>query len=351
MIQRTLLATTFLLSAMAAASEIVVTKVIGTEYPGQYKHPASFDELDNGDLYLAYYGGDGEYEDSKVYGMRLRAGTSHWSTPDVIADTPFIGEGNPVVWQAPDGLVWLFYVQRYGDTWSQSRINAKISNDGARTWSDSMMVAFEMGMMARGKPIVLNNGEYLLPIYYETGSDREMTASDTCSMFLRFNPETKQWTESGRIYSNNGNLQPEPVQITDDYLIAYCRRGGNFEPITEGGYTIRSESRDGGHTWSRGVNSQFLNPNSAISFIKLKNGHLLLVYNDNMNARDPLTVAISTDNDKTYPYRKNIAEGNHDFAYPVALQAKDGKIHIICTQNERTQITHFVFDESAITGE
>ena len=26
------------------------------------------------------------------------------------------------VWQAPDGVVWLYYVVRYGDTWSSSRI-------------------------------------------------------------------------------------------------------------------------------------------------------------------------------------------------------------------------------------
>lgn len=333
---------------LAAANDVVTTKVIGTEFPGQYKHPASFEELDNGDIYVAYYGGDGEYEDSKVWGMRLRKGTDTWSTPVVIADTPFLGEGNPAIWQAPDGLVWLFYVQRYGDTWSQARIKAKISRDGAQTWSDSLMVAFEEGMMCRGKPIVLNNGEYLLPIYYETGSDREMTAADTCSMFLRFNPETKKWTESGRIYSDNGNLQPAPVQITDDYLIAYCRRGGNFEPIEEGGYTIRAESRDGGHTWSRGVDTEFLNPNSAVDFIKLQNGHLLLVYNDNMNERTPLTIAISTDNDKTYPHRRNIGEGDNTFAYPVAMQTKDGKIHILYTTNERTQIMHAVFEESAI---
>jgi hypothetical protein len=32
------------------ADDIVTTKVIGTEFPGKYKHPASFTELDNGDL-------------------------------------------------------------------------------------------------------------------------------------------------------------------------------------------------------------------------------------------------------------------------------------------------------------
>ncbi|MEK7793171.1 MAG: sialidase family protein [Candidatus Hydrogenedentota bacterium] len=336
--------------ASAAESDIVTTKVIGKEFPGQYKHPASFAELDNGDLYLAYYGGGGEYEDdSKVWGMRLRAGTEQWSTPEIIADTPFLGEGNPVVWQAPDATVWLFYVQRYGETWSESRINAKISRDGARIWSDSFVLAFEKGMMVRGRPILLQDGDYLLPIYHETGNDRENVGADTTSLFIRIDPDTHTWKETGRITSRTGNLQPAPVEIEPGHLIAYCRRGGGYEPVTDG-YVVRSESRDGGWTWSPGVDSAFPNPNAAVDFIKLANGHLLLVYNDSMLDRDPLTVAISTDNDKTWTHRKNIAEGKEDFAYPVALQAKDGKIHIIYTKDERATIMHAAFDETAILG-
>ena len=74
----------------------------------------------------------------------------------------------------------------------------------------------------------------------------------------------------------------------------------------------------------------------------------MLVYNDSMEDRTPLTVAISTDNDKTYPHRRNIGEGKNSFAYPMAKQTQDGKIHVIYTTNGRTQIMHCVFDEEAI---
>ena len=159
----------------ATADDITYERVIGPEFPGKYKHPASIEELANGDLYIAYYGGDGEYADvTAVYGMRKEKDRNVWSQPEVIADTPFHSDGNAVVWQAPDGLVWLFYVVRFGDTWSTSRIKAKLSRDGARTWSDSFMVALEEGMMVRGQPIVLNNGDYLLPIYHETGHNTEV---------------------------------------------------------------------------------------------------------------------------------------------------------------------------------
>ncbi|REK17385.1 MAG: hypothetical protein DWQ37_06230 [Planctomycetota bacterium] len=335
-----------------AEDDITIQRIFGPEIPGRYKHPASFTELDNGDLYLVYYGGDGEYEgDTKVFGSRLPKGSDTWTKPEVIADTPGFSEGNAAAWQAPDGVVWLFYITNYGPTWSTSRIKYKISKDGAHTWSDSVMLAWELGSMARGKPIVLSDGSYLLPVYHETGEDREMTASDTCSYFFRYDPKTKEWTESGRIYSENGNLQPCPVQITDDYLIAYCRPGGDFEP-NENRFVIRSESRDGGKTWSKGENTEFRNPNSAVDLIKLDNGHLLLVYNDNnQGQRMPLTVAISTDNDKTYPHRRNILNKPGDTAaYPVAIQTADGKIHVIYTSENRTVVNQAIFDEDAILG-
>lgn len=333
-----------------AADDIYRERVIGTEFPGRYKHPATVAELANGDLYIAYYGGGGEYEqDTAVFGMRLAKGSQKWSSPQVIADTPNRSDGNAAVWQAPDGIVWLFYVTNYGPTWSSARVKYKISKDGARTWSDSDMLAFEPGSMARSRPILLNNGDYLLPLYHETGEDRERTASDTCSYFLRYDAKQKTWSETNRIFSKLGNLQASPVQIDDNYLIAYIRRGGNFAPLPDG-VLYRSESRDGGRTWSAGKETEFRNPNSAADFIKLANGHLLLVYNDNNEGnRNPLTVAISTDNDKSYPHRRDVVNTPDDEqGYPSAIQTQDGKIHIVYTSAERTVVNRVVFDESAI---
>jgi predicted neuraminidase len=330
--------------------DIVYERVIGTEFPGKYKHPASIEQLASGDLYIAYYGGDGEYaEVTAVYGMRKKKGETKWSSPKIIADTPFHSDGNAVVWQAPDGLVWLFYVCRFGDTWSTSRIKAKISRDDAQTWSDSFMVAIEEGMMVRSRPLLLADGDYLLPVYHETGHDTETVGPDSTSLFMRFDAKKKKWSESARIHSSRGNIQPSVAQITNDYLVAYCRRGGGYGPGTEG-FIVRAESRDGGKSWSDGRDTKFPNPNAAIDFLKLQNGHLLLVYNDSPLHRTPLTVAISTDADKTYPHRREIAVGDHDYAYPYAIQTADGTIHVVYTSEARSVINHAVFAESAILG-
>ena len=56
----------------AFANDISIERVFGPETPtGRYKHPASITELANGDLYLAWYGGDGEYKPgTAVWGSR-----------------------------------------------------------------------------------------------------------------------------------------------------------------------------------------------------------------------------------------------------------------------------------------
>lgn len=337
-------------------ADIRIDRVFGPETDtGQYKHPSSITELDNGDLYLAYYGGAGEYaRETAVFGSRLPAAQRHepgaWTPPIAIARNPIQSMGNPVVWQAPDGIVWLFFVVRPGETWSTSRIAAKISRDRARTWSDAFMIAFEPGMMVRSHPIALPGGGHLLPVYHETGANTEITGPDTSSLFLRFDPKTATWTRSNKVYSRLGNLQPAVVALSGNHFLAFSRRGGDYEPGDDG-YVVRTESHDSGYTWTPGIETEFPNPNAAVELIRLANGHLLFVFNDSMNDRTPLTAAISTDRGQTFPHRRNLAEGPGSFSYPTAIQTRDGRIHVTFTSDDRAVIRHAAFDESAILNE
>jgi predicted neuraminidase len=337
------------IAAPAVAGELKIERVFGPEVPtGPYKHPACLTELDNGDLYLVYYGGEGEYAtDTAVFGARRKHGETVWSPPRPIARDPLRSTGNGVVWQAPDGVVWLFYVVRDGPTWSTSRIQFKVSRDRAETWSDASMLAREPGMMVRNRPIVLADGHYLLPGYHETGHDPEAVGADSTSLFFRFDPKAKTWTETGHIRSPKGNIQPSVVELEPGHLVAYCRRGGDYSPKTVG-YLVRAESLDSGKTWTEGVDSSFPNPNAAVDFLALRSGRLMLVYNDSLHSRTPLTVALSLDRDKTYPRKRNLADGPGDFAYPIALQARDGSIHVVFTSERRTVVNHAVFDEDWI---
>ena len=344
----TMLLAALCLTLPARGGDLTIERVFGPEIKtGPYKHPACMTELDNGDLYLVYYGGEGEYAtETADFASRRKPGETVWSPPVPIARDPLRSVGNGVVWQAPDGLVWLFYVVRDGETWSTSRVQFKISRDSAHTWSDASVLSNEAGMMVRNRPIVLADGTYLLPAYHETGHDQEAVGADSTSVFFRFDPraKVKRWEQLGSIRSKNGNIQPAPLETIPGHLVAYCRRGGDYSPKTRD-FLVRAESTDGGKTWSEGLPSVFPNPNAAVDFLKLKSGRLLLVYNDCFVGRTPLTVAISADGDRTYPTKRNVADGPGDFGYPQAFQARDGKIHVVYTSEKRTVVNHATFDE------
>jgi predicted neuraminidase len=351
--RKALFAFLILAATTASAEDLKIDRVFGPEIKtGPYKHPACLTELDSGDLYLVYYGGEGEYAtETAVFGSRKKKGEANWSKPVAIARDPLRSVGNGVIWQGPDGLVWLFYVVRDGETWSTSRVQFKVSKDGAESWSDASVLSNLPGTMVRNRPIVLTDGAYLLPAYRETGHDTESVGPDSTSIFFRFDPKAKvkTWVESAPIRSRKGNIQPAPVELEPGHLVAYCRRGGDYSPRTRG-FIVRAESTDGGKTWTEGVDSSFPNPNAAVDLVKLQSGKLLLVYNDCFVGRTPLTLALSADGDKSYPTKRNLVEGRGDFGYPIAFQAKDGKIHLVYTSEKRTVVNHAVLDESWVEG-
>jgi len=337
-----------------AVAELTIERVFGPEIAGgEYKHPAAIEELPNGDLYIAYYGGEGEYEgDTAVFGSRLAKGSSKWSTPKRIADTPNRSEGNAIIWQEPGGPTWLFYVNRYGETWSDSIIKYKYSSDNAENWTDPEILSFEKGFMVRSQPISLTNGDFLLPIYHEVGDDKESVGAESSSLFARYNNSNKQWTFTQKVHSRMGNIQPAVVQCDAKHLIAFCRRGGGYGHVLDG-YIVRTESHDGGLTWSPGEDTAFANPNSAVDLVKLRNGHLVVVYNDSFEGeRMPLTMRVSTDCGNSWSHARNIVNQPGDTAaYPYMIETADGRIHGVYTSQERTIINHFVLDESDILGQ
>lgn len=332
-------------------AELVIKPVFGPADPGgPYKHPAAIEELANGDLYIVFYGGQGEYEgDTAVYGSRLAKGATKWTPPQPIADTPGRSDGNGVIWQQPGGPLWLFYVVRYGDTWSDSVIKYKVSSDQGATWSDSDVLTFDRGMMVRSQPIELPDGDILLPIYHETGNDTEVVGAESSSLFARYDNEKKSWSFTDKIHSRLGNIQPSVVSLDNDRLLAFCRRGGGYGTVRDG-YMVRTESSDGGRTWTPGADTEYPNPNAAIDLIKLANGHLVLIYNDSFEGeRMPLTMRISTDGGKTWPTaRELVNKPGDDAAYPYIIQTADGKIHGVYTSQERSVVNHFTLDEADV---
>ena len=62
-------------AGVCAAVDITITRVVGSEFSGEYMHPATITELATGDLHIACYGSESESQrDTTVYGLRLIKG-------------------------------------------------------------------------------------------------------------------------------------------------------------------------------------------------------------------------------------------------------------------------------------
>jgi predicted neuraminidase len=167
-------------------------------------------------------------------------------------------------------------------------------------------------------------------------------------------------------------------------------------------FIYQSRSVDGGESWSAPVATELPNNNSSIQVTTLNNGHLALVFNA-MSAKDaserrlslydeiededddvavaaepvvhsgrtafwgapraPMTLAISPDGGKSWPWQRHLDEGdgycmtnnsqqklNREFSYPSIKQSEDGALHIAYTYF-RQAIKYVRVNEAWVRGE
>src|SRR3954451_1646056 len=71
-------------------------------------HAANLLELKNGDLLCAWFSGTWEgNSDVAIVLSRLPAGSSEWTRPQVVDHHEGQSYQNPVLFEAPDGVLWL----------------------------------------------------------------------------------------------------------------------------------------------------------------------------------------------------------------------------------------------------
>lgn len=119
---------------------------------------------------------------------------------------------------------------------------------------------------------------------------------------------------------------------------------------TTSGFIGRSDSEDNGKTWSEVYDMGLPNPNSGIDLVKLPDGELVLAYNpDNKNwgDRSPLTLAVSEDNGKTWPYKLNIETGPPDdeYSYPSIISWGDTIAVVYTWQREKVAFYQATVDQ------
>jgi predicted neuraminidase len=99
-----------------------------------------------------------------------------------------------------------------------------------------------------------------------------------------------------------------------------------------------------------GLLAAFPNPNSGIDLIRLRNGHLVLAFNDSPRCRTPLRIALSQDEGCTWACVRTLEDGDGEFSYPALLQTRDGLVHCVYTYRRET-IRHAQFSEQWLMAE
>ena len=197
-----------------------------------------------------------------------------------------------------------------------------------------------IGWQTRNKPIFIN-GRMILPLY-----------SDGLNLSLMAITENlgQTWKFSEPILGG-GAIQPSLAAKKDGSIVILLRDNG---PAPK--RLMTSNSNDGGFTWSSVVDSDVPNPGTAADVVVLKSGNWALVCNDIEDGRHRLSVLLSKDEGKTWPYKKVIVNGVPNSAvrghYPAIIQGSDGMIHISYTNQiagpkggEIKNIAHGVFSE------
>ena len=324
----------------------------GRALPGtpRNSHASTVAELKDGDILAAWFAGTREgAPDVAIYSARQHNGV--WSAPIELARADGVPCWNPVLFHTLDGRLWLYY--KYGkkpDSWAGAR---KFSNDEGRTWSpEDRLPAWILGPI-KDKPLVLPNGVVV------SGSSVESPGS--------WNAFVERSTDNGRTWTKFGPITiPEQSDIPNDSLIASIRKdlspsGDTYPPrettvgiiqpavVSLGKHHLRfyarsqtrsaliavSDSKDDGKTWTQARFIPVPNPNSGIDAVGLKDGRVVLVFNNSFDKRTPLDLALSQDGEHFHIF-KTLEDAPGEYSYPAIVQAANGDLLITYTWRRQT---------------
>ena len=347
--------------------------------PCVQNHAANIMPLPNGDIACVWFGGTQEgIPDVSVYFSRLAAGTAQWTEAVKLSDDPRRSEQNPILFPAPDGRLWLLWTAQISGNQDTAIVRRRISEDNGLTWGE-IETLFDTvgtaGVFVRQPPALLDSGELLLPIYYCNGTPGQKWVGDRDTSAVRISADGgASWTEY-QVPGSTGCVHMNVEQLRDGTLLALFRSRW-------ADHIYSSRSTDRGRSWTAPVPTALPNNNSSIQFTQLSNGHLALVFNeisaeqaterraslyddiedDDGSAgeaappepgartafwgtpRAPMTLAVSEDGGRTWPYRRNLEVGdgycmtnnsrekvNREYSYPSIKQGPDGALHIAFT--------------------
>jgi predicted neuraminidase len=362
--------------------------------PCVQNHAANLMPLADGSLACVWFGGTQEgMADVSIWFSRLEAGSDTWSEAERLSDDPTRSEQNPILFPTPDGDLRLIWTAQKAGNQDTAFVRQRRSPDLGRSWGPIETLFPQeqgRGIFVRQPPVVTRRGDWLLPIFHCQGTPGRKWVGDDDTSAVRISPDEGATWREAVVPRSTGCVHMSVVELDDGTLLAlYRSRWADF--IHE------SRSVDGGASWSAPMATALPNNNSSIQLAKLDNGHLALLYNaisndgvterraslydeieDDEDAtvqgdaakasvrvvdpskrtafwgvpRAPLTLAISPDGGRTWPWRRNVEVGdgyamtnnsrdkrNRELSYPSIKQAADGHLHMAFTYH-RQAIKH-----------
>lgn len=348
--------------------------------PCVQNHAANIMPLPGGDVACVWFGGTQEgIPDISVYLSRLPAGGDRWTEPVRLSDDPTRSEQNPILFPAPDGRLWLLWTAQVSGNQDTAIVRRRISDDGGRNWGPIETLFDRVGtsgVFVRQPPAVLDNGDWVLPIFYCHGRPGEKWVGSYDTSAVRITEDGGEtWTEHP-VPGSTGCVHMNVEQLRDGTLLALFRSRW-------ADHIYSSRSADRGRTWSAPEPTALPNNNSSIQFTQLANGHLALVFND-VNAegvterraslyddiedegdgaatpeptarpgertafwgvpRAPMTLVLSEDGGRSWTRKRDLEVGdgycmtnnsreqlNREYSYPSIKQGPDGALHIAYT--------------------
>ncbi len=315
-------------------------------------HVASITAFKDGQLAAVWYGGKHEgSKDTLVFLSTCswkQGKENHWTKPRGIVGRRSAGKqlkryikkvGNPLIFTDSRDRLWLLYVTVSFGGWSGSALNVQVSEDRGETWSPTHRLTlspfFNVSTLVRNCPVFLTDGRIGIPIYHEClGIFSEMLwiSRDESDGSFDYVKTRMTW--------GNEFLQPAVAPIGPRRAIVLYR---NHQPGSE---IKMAETTDRGISWSRPTAINLPNPAAGLNAVTLWNNRVLLAYNDSLENRENLSLALWEPQTKKWR-RIAVLENtkNGEFSYPYMTKTKNGTIHLVYTW-QRKRIKHVVFNEA-----
>ena len=314
-------------AAMLRGANEGVNEFVFDSAPFQSCHASTVVELANGDLMSAWFAGTGEGKsDVAIWASQRAAGK--WAAPMEMVRESQTPCWNPVLFYTKDSRLWLYY--KFGTSPSQWTAGRKYSDDHGKSWSAVEHLPAGIYGPIRAKPLVMEDGTIVSGTSVE--SFRSWAAwiersTDGGKTFSRIGPiaapDVAGGTDDGN--STRGLIQPSVISLGGKKLRMYMRSTQNI------GHVCAADSEDGGLTWTQAHPLEIPNPNSGIDAVALRDGRVVLVYNNTTKGRSPLNLAVSRDGERFSMFRTLEDTPGEEFSYPNVIQGKDGDLHIVYT--------------------